>query len=1110
MTETIDLPTAYESQNVERRWYEHWEKAGYFHAEDTSDKPPFCIVIPPPNVTGSLHIGHALTVAVEDLLIRWKRMSGFNTLWMPGTDHAGIATQMVVERELLKTEKKSRQDLGREAFVERVWKWKAQYGSRITTQLRALGCSVDWPRERFTMDEGLSRAVREVFVQLYEQGLLYRAKRLINWCPRDGTALSDLEVEHEEQNGSLWHIAYPVEGTDRKLVVATTRPETMLGDTAVAVHPDDPRYKDLIGKRVSLPLTDRKIPIIADPILVDMNFGSGAVKVTPAHDPNDYETGLRHHLEMISVLDERAHINENGYAYKGLDRFKARDQIVADLTAQGLLEKVEPHKLAVGTCQRCGTVIEPMLLGFQWFVKIKPLADKAIEAVERGETNFVPEFWKNTFFAWMSNIHDWCVSRQIWWGHQIPAWYCPDGHVTVAREEPKACKECGKSELKRDTDVLDTWFSSGLWPFSTLGWPDDTPALRTFYPNSVMETGHDIIFFWVARMMMFGIHFMGKVPFKTVYLHAMVRDEKGDKMSKVKGNVVDPLDVIHGQKLENLPPAIQKHYADKKQYPDGMPAYGADALRFTLVALTAQGRDIKLSLKQVEGYKAFANKIWNASRFALLNLGGYKPDGKALHDRPLSLADRWILSRLERAVEETLAALEAYKFNEAASKLHSFTWYELCDWYIELSKGALSGSDQEARAAAQAVLVHCLDQTMKLLHPIMPYVTEEIWQKLPKPAGSPASIMIAPYPKPDSRLTDRAAEADMEPVMATIDGLRNIRGESNIAPAKKLRAVIYAADHERLARLQRHKSYVVSLAGLEEISLSSSGVKPPKSAAYVGSGLEIYVPLEGLIDLAEEQKRLEKEIEKVDDDLNKLKTKHANPNFIQRAPPEVIEKDRARIAELGEKRSKLQANLQQLAGASTSAPNATEVKMTTNKDGSLLGEGQVSIAKPETPAPGEAVDLGKELSAHVGDVAIPEPPKQVMDSLDKLREGTKEGLSSQDHKDLGVAYMQMGLIDDAVREFKTSSAKADEETVNLKSSTRPGNTPAAKGAKKPASSARTSKPKKSSAPKSAKSAKSSKSTKPKSSKSAKGKKAPKAKAKSRASKPVKKKAGKKR
>ncbi len=915
---TTEIPKAYDPREAESKWYRFWTEKGYFQAEDSSDKPPFCIVIPPPNVTGALHMGHGLTIAIQDLLVRWKRMSGFNTLWLPGTDHAGIATQMVVERELKKTEGKSRHDLGREEFLKRVWEWKARYGGRITEQLKVLGASCDWARERFTMDEGLSRAVREAFVRLYEEGLIYRAQRLINWCPRCRTALSDLEVEHEERDGKLWHIAYPVKGSERRLIVATTRPETMLGDTAVAVHPDDPRYQDLIGQKVILPLVDREIPVIGDRELVSMEFGTGAVKVTPAHDFNDYATGQRHGLELITIFDLQARTNENAGPYQGLDRYEARERVLADLEAQGQLVKTEDYKLSVGTCQRCNDVVEPTLSP-QWFVKIAPLATPAIEAVESGRTQFVPESWTNTYFGWMRNLHDWCISRQLWWGHQIPAWYCECGEVIVAREAPQTCPKCGSSALERDEDVLDTWFSSGLWPFSTLGWPEQTKALETFYPTSVMETGHDIIFFWVARMMMFGLHFMKEVPFRTVFLHAMVRDEKGDKMSKVKGNVIDPLDVIRGQPEPKLLPADLK-----KKFPKGMPAFGADALRFTLAALTAQGRDIKLSMERVDGYRNFANKIWNASRFVLMNLGA--PDEVSarlrtpVHEMPLSLADRWILSRLNHTIGETLEALEAYKFNDAANTLYQFIWGELCDWYIELSKGALYGNDEEAKATVRAVLVYVLDQSLRLLHPFMPYITEEIWQRLPRREGDPESIVVASYPAPHDALVDDAAEREMALVITAIDGIRSIRGESNIAPSRKIVAVVQAGAEVR-GVLERERSYIEPLASLERLTVGEPGPKPKLSATFVDARMEVFVPLEGLIDIGEEVKRIDKELGKVQADIDLLSKKLATPSFTERAPAEIVAKDRARLAELEEKKVKLtqgRARLQQ------SEPNKAE------------------------------------------------------------------------------------------------------------------------------------------------------------------------------------------
>jgi len=913
-----ELSKSYDPTEVEGRWYPLWLEKGYFTAAATSDKPPFCIVLPPPNVTGSLHLGHALTATIQDILSRWKRMSGFNVLWLPGTDHAGIATQMVVEKELKKTEGKSRHDLGREEFLKRVWTWKEKYGARIGEQHQVLGASLDWTRERFTMDPGLSRAVREVFVRLHEEKLIYRAAKLINWCPSCRTALSDLEVEHEEKDGSLWHIRYPVEGG--VLVVATTRPETMLGDTAVAVHPEDPRYKHLVGKKVKLPLVGREIPVIADAELVNPEFGTGVVKVTPAHDFNDYQTGLRHGLPMISIFDDAGRTNSEAGTYAWLDRYEARKKVLADLVEQGLLEKEDKHKLSVGGCQRCTTVVEPRLSP-QWFVKIEPLAKPAIEAVEQGRTKFVPENWTNTYFAWMRNIMDWCISRQLWWGHQIPAFYCascspkPAGQATgvdfaaadpvVAREAPATCGKCGGTSFVQDPDVLDTWFSSGLWAFSTLGWPDRTEELKTFYPTSVMETGHDIIFFWVARMMMMGLHFMGDVPFKTVYLHAMVRDEKGEKMSKTKGNVIDPLDVVRGASAEQLQPNL------RNKFPQGMPAFGADALRFTLASLTQQGRDIKLSLDRVAGYKAFTNKLWNASRFALMNMGSFRWDGSDVKALPLGLADRWILSRLDHAVAKTNEALEAMQFAEAAGTLYQFLWGEFCDWYIELAKGSLYGTDEAAKDATRAVLVFCLDRILRLLHPFMPFITEEIWQKLPM-ARPTESISIAAYPVADAHLRDDAAEAEMAPVVRAIEGVRTIRGETNLSPAQKVEAVIQSPDARALETLARWKHYLLPLAGLSGATFSAPGAKPSQSAVCVTGDLEISVPLAGLIDFAEERVRVQKEIAKAEQEATALGKKLENAGFVARAPAELVQETKARVEELRVKRQKLSEHLGRL------------------------------------------------------------------------------------------------------------------------------------------------------------------------------------------------------
>jgi valyl-tRNA synthetase len=876
--------------------------------------------LPPPNVTGALHIGHALGNTLQDILIRWRRMHGDNVLWQPGTDHAGIATQLVVERELKRTEGKTRQDFGRAAFVARVWEWKEKYGNRINEQQADLGSSLDWSRERFTLDATSSRAVVEAFVRLHEEGLLYRALRLINWCPDCRTAISDLEVEHEETKGSLWEIRYPVKGTEELLVVATTRPETMLGDTAVAVHPDDPRYRHLVGKVAMVPLVGREIPIIADATLVSMEFGTGAVKVTPAHDFNDYETGLRHHLPMISIFDEAARTNHEAGAYAGLDRKEARQRVLADLADQGYLVSEKPHVLSVGTCQRSGTVVEPRLSP-QWFVRTKPLAEPAIAAVEQGRVRILPESWTATYFHWMRNIHDWCISRQLWWGHQIPAYYCQDcpkeTPPVVARTRPERCPGCGGSRLVQDEDVLDTWFSSGLWPFSTLGWPERTAELQTFYPTSVLETGHDILFFWVARMMMLGLHFMKDVPFRTVFLHAMVRDEKGEKMSKVKGNVIDPLDVIRGAPAEALPPAI------RNKFPGGMPAFGADALRYTLASLTQQGRDIKLSLERVNGYRAFANKLWNATRFALLNLEDFVPGKAPLEKGRLTLADRWILARLERVTEEVDTALTTFQFAEAASTLYQFAWHSFCDWYIELAKAPLQGGDARARASTQGVLVHVLDQLFRLLHPFMPFLTEELWHRLPGVAGD-AFLAQAAFPEANGQWRDAAAEREMAPVVAVVDAVRTIRGESNLSPAARFRAVVHSDRPEALDALRRASGYVLPLAGLASLDVLPPGPQPPQSATWVGEGLQVFVPLAGLLDLGEERARLQKELARLQTDVAGLRRKLDNPSFVERAPAEVVLKDRARVAELEQRSSKLLENLNRIEPEGTMSEKTPE------------------------------------------------------------------------------------------------------------------------------------------------------------------------------------------
>ena len=880
---TTQLPKAYDPTRVEQKWFAVWEQRGDFHADEASPKPHFSIVIPPPNVTGVLHMGHALNNTLQDILCRWKRMRGFEVLWMPGTDHAGIATQNVVEKQLA-GEQKDRHELGREAFVERVWQWREESGGQIINQLKRLGASCDWERERFTMDAGLSSAVKEVFVRLYREGLIYRANRLINWCPRCHTALSDLEVEHQEQQGRLWHLRYPVKGSERYLVVATTRPETMLGDTAVAVHPEDPRYGELIGGRVMLPLMNREIPIIADSY-VDMEFGSGAVKMTPAHDPNDFEIGKRHDLEFVNVLDESGCINANGGPYAGLDRYAARERVIADLENQGLLEKTEDHLNAIGACYRCRTAIEPYL-SKQWYVAVKPLAEEAIKAVESGATRIVPGQWEKTYFEWMHNIQDWCISRQIWWGHRIPAWFCLTcGEISVAEEEPQACQHCGSTDLQQETDVLDTWFSSALWPFSTMGWPRETATLDKFYPTSCLVTGFDILFFWVARMMMMGLKFMGQVPFREVYIHALVRDAQGQKMSKSKGNVIDPLTVVD--------------------------RYGADAFRLTLCAFAAMGRDIKLSEERIGGYRNFVNKLWNASRFALMNLEDFTPAAAGLEEIPLTAADQWILERFARTAGEVNQAFTDYKFNEAAGLLYTFTWHEFCDWYVELSKDPLYGEDPQARRAAQAVLFHVLEGLLRLLHPILPFVTEEIWQALPG-QRQVASIMQAAYPEPGAVTLDPAVVAEMELVMEVIRAIRNIRGELDLPPGRRVAVALDCRSSEDVRAIRAGEAYIRSLARVDDLHAGVGIERPRQSATQVAGPVEVLMPLAGLIDIAEEESRLRKEIDKARKDVDFFEKKLSNEKFLANAPPHVLEKDRGKLIAAQEKMAVLRHSLEKI------------------------------------------------------------------------------------------------------------------------------------------------------------------------------------------------------
>jgi valyl-tRNA synthetase len=877
------LGKVYEPHAAEAKWYQYWLDSNFFRAQDTSDKKPFSIVIPPPNVTGMLHMGHALNNVLQDIMTRFKRMQGYNALWMPGTDHAGIATQNVVEQELAK-EGLSRHDLGREKFIERVWLWKEKYGGVIINQLKRLGCSCDWSRERFTMDEGLSRAVREVFVRLYQDGLIYQGDYIVNWCPRCHTAISDLEVEYSEKPGFLWNIRYPYVDGSGDIVVATTRPETMLGDTAVAVSPKDPRYADKVGKEVILPLENRKIPVIADDY-VTMDFGSGAVKITPASDPNDFAIAGRHNLEIIKIMDGSAAINENGGAYQGQDRYTCRENIVKDLEEQGYLVSVEPYTHNLGQCYRCRTDVEPFV-SKQWFVKIQPLAKAAVAAVVKGKTRIIPTMWEATYFDWMSNIRDWCISRQIWWGHRIPVWYCDGcGQVTVSSTDPDCCPGCNSTALRQDEDVLDTWFSSALWPFSTLGWPDSTDALKTFYPTTLLVTGFDILFFWVARMMMMGIYTMKDVPFRDVYLHALVRDEQGDKMSKSKGNIIDPLKMI-----------------DK---------FGADPFRFTLAAFTAQGRDVRMSEERIEGYKFFVNKIWNAAKFSLMNLEDFAPgDLKESDKADLSLPDRWILARLNRTVDEVIRGLDEYRFNEATGSLYQFVWHEFCDWYLELIKPVLYSRDCSVRRrATQQTLSRALRTILKLLHPFMPFLTEEIWQTA---VADGASIMVSPYPEPDESLADEDAERRMGVIVDVITRIRNIRGEMNIAPSKKLNVVVSAPDKAMEDLLNEGREYIVNLGNLDTLTVGENLEEPKGAAVGVVGAARIFVLMEGVIDAPAEKARLEKEIARVAKDLSGVSKKLANRDFMAKAAEAVIKKEEQKYQELRDKHNVLEAALRKL------------------------------------------------------------------------------------------------------------------------------------------------------------------------------------------------------
>jgi valyl-tRNA synthetase len=906
----MEVAKAYSHRNVEAKWYKYWIDSGAF-APARGSMPYYSMVIPPPNVTGSLHMGHALNNTLQDTLCRYKRMAGFRVLWVPGTDHAGIATQNVVERQLA-MRGQTRAQLGREKFIERVWQWKQEAGDTILHQLKALGVSCDWQHERFTMDEGLSRAVREAFVRLWQDKLLYRAERLINWCPRCKTALADIEVVHEERDGNLWYVRYPLaDDPSRALIVATTRPETMLGDTAVAVHPEDARYLDLHGKMIRLPITERIVPLITDNY-VEQAFGTGALKITPGHDFNDYEIGQRYGLDRINIFDADGRIDASDFAargeqgtwvarYAGKDRFEARKLIVAELQENGLLERVEAHRHAIGHCYRCQTVIEPYLTP-QWFVDIKPLAGPAIEAVRSGAIQIVPEGWSNSYFAWMENIKDWCISRQIWWGHQIPAWYCKrcdganivqagdgeyrltkDANPIVGREPPKSCPGCGSTELIQDPDVLDTWFSSGLWPFSTLGWPDDTDDVRNFYPTSALVTGFDILFFWVARMIMMGLKFMGEVPFRDVYIHALVRDEQGQKMSKSKGNVIDPLEVMH--------------------------EYGTDAFRFTLAAMAAMGRDIKLAPERIAGYQNFVNKLWNAARFVLLHAprGAAEFSGKpaALSAANLSFPERWIRSRLGAAVGEARSALDAYRFNDFAGVLYQFTWHEFCDWYIEMSKPALTSGSAEDSARSRQLLVEVLGQILLLLHPIMPFVTEEIWHAVD---GTGQTIMLQPYPRPEPAWRDPDAERHMEFLMGVIRAVRNLRSEFNYPPGKEVKVIFHGPERE-LSLVQNQAVYLRLLAKVGAAEYGDGATRPKGAATAIVGSTEIYLPLDDQLNLDEELQRLDKEARKIGDELERVRRKLANGAFLSKAKEEVVQKEREKLLHYEDKLRALQQSI---------------------------------------------------------------------------------------------------------------------------------------------------------------------------------------------------------
>ena len=941
------MEKTYNPQEIEQSLYQHWEESGYFKPNGDTSKESYCIVIPPPNVTGSLHMGHAFQQTIMDAMIRYQRMQGKNTLWQAGTDHAGIATQMVVERKIAAEENKTRHDYGREAFIDKIWQWKAESGGTITGQMRRLGASVDWDRERFTMDESLSHAVKEVFVRLHKENLIYRGKRLVNWDPKLRTAISDLEVENRETKGSMWHLRYPladgVKTADGKdyLVVATTRPETVLGDTGVAVNPEDPRYKDLIGKYVVLPLVNRRIPIVGDEH-ADMEKGTGCVKITPAHDFNDYEVGRRHGLPMINILTFDGDIRDSAEIFdtngkpsedysdelpselRGLERFAARKAVVAAFDGLDLLEEIKPHDLTVPYGDRGGVVIEPMLTD-QWYVRTAPLAKVAIEAVENGDIQFVPKQYENMYFSWMRDIQDWCISRQLWWGHRIPAWYDAEGNVYVARNEEEVRKENNIPAdvvLTQDEDVLDTWFSSGLWTFSTLGWPENTEDLRTFHPTNVLVSGFDIIFFWIARMIMLTMHFIkdenGKpqVPFKNVYVTGLIRDDEGQKMSKSKGNVIDPLDMIDGISLDGLLEKrtgnmMQPQLAEKirkrteKQFPNGIEAHGTDALRFTLTALASTGRDINWDMKRLEGYRNFCNKLWNASRFVLMNTED-QDCGQNGGEMVLSLADRWILAEFNQTVKAYREALDSYRFDMAANILYEFTWNQFCDWYLELAKPVMnSGSETELRGTRHT-LVHVLESLLRLAHPIIPFITETIWQRVKLLKNITAdTIMLQPMPEYDVALDDKAARDSLEWIRQAIVAVRNIRAEMNIAPGKLLDVLLREANPMAQSRVMENENFIKTLARLSSITILPAGDKGPVSVTKLVEGAELLIPMAGLVDKAAELERLAKEVTRIEDEIGKIESKLENEGFVSRAPEAVVAKERERLATFIEDKAKL-------------------------------------------------------------------------------------------------------------------------------------------------------------------------------------------------------------